>query len=152
MVSQGYLAKEQPLPEGVVRAAAVHERERERKAQRQRIVWAGMTPIERATFSVRMRRYSTPESRHLGALRRRASKVDAKGTFTAAEWRLLKARYQGRCAYCGTKPRVLTADHVVPLASGGRHAIDNIVPACMPCNTRKGVRPAPAYQPLLLLT
>ena len=149
MVNQGYLTEGQPLPESVLRAAAVHERERERKSQRQRIVWAGMTPTERAAFSARMRRYRTPESHHLGGLRRRARKVDAEGTFTAQEWRLLKARYRGRCAYCGKKPKVLTADHVVPLAGGGRHAIDNIVPACMPCNVRKGVRPAPAYQPLL---
>jgi 5-methylcytosine-specific restriction endonuclease McrA len=29
-------------------------------------------------------------------------------------------------------------DHVVPLARGGGHSIDNVVPACRPCNRSKG--------------
>ncbi len=150
MLRYGAEVIERALPESVVRATAAHERHRQRASQRQREAWAAKTPAERAAFAEYMRRrYQTPENRHLGDLRRRAAKAGAEGTFTLPEWRLLKARYQGRCAYCGSKPDVLTADHVVPLAHGGRHAIDNIVPACMSCNARKGVRPAPAYQPAL---
>ena len=99
-----------------------------------------------------MRRYRTPETLHASDLKRRARKAGAAGDFTAADWRLLQVQYRGRCAYCGSKPKLLTPDHIVALANGGRHAIDNIVPACISCNARKGVRPAPAYQPLLSLT
>lgn len=44
------------------------------------------------------------------------------------------------CQYCGSKlpPRDLTFDHVVPRASGGRTSWENIVAACVGCNSRKG--------------
>ena len=45
------------------------------------------------------------------------------------------------CAYCmkefgGYKDK--TADHVEPLYLGGKHSIDNIVIACLSCNSSKG--------------
>lgn len=44
------------------------------------------------------------------------------------------------CQYCMKKfnSSELTFDHVVPRAAGGKTSYDNIVAACMPCNTRKG--------------
>ncbi|MFG6080436.1 HNH endonuclease [Paracoccus litorisediminis] len=47
-----------------------------------------------------------------------------------------------RCQYCGTKhaPKDLTFDHVVPRAHGGRTNWENIVSACIHCNSRKGSR------------
>lgn len=69
---------------------------------------------------------------------------------TAAEWTSIKAAYGQRCAYCHTKPKRLTQDHVIPLAKGGHHTASNVVPACQPCNSRKGTREAPTYQPLLM--
>lgn len=44
------------------------------------------------------------------------------------------------CTYCGAglTSTQKTADHVVPLHSGGLHSIDNLVIACFDCNTRKG--------------
>jgi 5-methylcytosine-specific restriction endonuclease McrA len=69
---------------------------------------------------------------------------------TGAEWTAIKAAYGQRCAYCHTKPKRLTQDHVIPLAKGGNHTASNVVPACQPCNSRKGDRAAPVYQPLLM--
>ncbi len=45
-----------------------------------------------------------------------------------------------RCAYCGERfhPRDLTFDHVIPASKGGPTNFENIVSACVPCNTRKG--------------
>lgn len=40
----------------------------------------------------------------------------------------------------GYRVRAATVDHVVPLARGGTHDLDNLVLACMGCNCRKGVR------------
>jgi hypothetical protein len=44
-----------------------------------------------------------------------------------------------KCHYC--KQRFyfgeLTKDHVVPQAHGGRNIVENIVPCCPSCNTRK---------------
>ena len=62
------------------------------------------------------------------------------GRFTGRQWRRLCALYGDRCLACGRRePDVhLTADHVVPLALGGRHAIRNLQPLCWPCNQEKG--------------
>jgi 5-methylcytosine-specific restriction endonuclease McrA len=68
---------------------------------------------------------------------------------TAAQWTEIKAAYGQRCAYCRTKTD-LTMDHVTPLSKGGHHTASNIVPACQPCNSRKGDREAPTFQPLLM--
>jgi len=44
----------------------------------------------------------------------------------------------------------LTLDHVIPLKQHGPHDIENIVPACRSCNSRKGAKtPDQANMPLL---
>jgi 5-methylcytosine-specific restriction endonuclease McrA len=51
---------------------------------------------------------------------------------------LLK-RHNFLCFYCGAKlrPANRTLDHKLPLSRGGTNTIDNVVPACRPCNQRK---------------
>lgn len=46
------------------------------------------------------------------------------------------------CQYCGAKaPKaVLHADHIQPVAAGGRSRISNLVTACEACNLGKGDR------------
>jgi 5-methylcytosine-specific restriction endonuclease McrA len=45
------------------------------------------------------------------------------------------------CQYCGSGNRdLLTFDHVIPRARGGRTTWENIVAACSPCNLKKGGR------------
>lgn len=64
---------------------------------------------------------------------------EATGALTERDWARVVARSLGRCSYCGIKSK-LTMDHVVPLSRGGTHTIGNVVPACGPCNFRKGRR------------
>lgn len=47
-----------------------------------------------------------------------------------------------RCQYCGVRPSKdeLTIDHVVPRSRGGRSTWENVVVACVECNSRKGDR------------
>lgn len=47
-----------------------------------------------------------------------------------------------RCFYCERPFPIsqLTKDHVVPKSAGGSHEPRNQVPACQPCNQRKGSR------------
>lgn len=47
------------------------------------------------------------------------------------------------CQYCGATPSVhlLTLDHVVPRALGGRSTWENLVTSCRPCNGRKANKP-----------
>lgn len=62
------------------------------------------------------------------------------GTHTESDWLALKLRYRNRCAYCGRR-RSLTKDHIVPISTpGSSDAIENLRPACRPCNSRKSVR------------
>lgn len=58
------------------------------------------------------------------------------------------ARYGYRCHLCGelidpydtTSERRLSPDHVIPVAKGGAHSVDNIRPAHLDCNKRRGAR------------
>lgn len=47
-----------------------------------------------------------------------------------------------QCQYCGSQPgtRNLTYDHVVPKSRGGKTNWENIVTACLPCNSKKADR------------
>jgi len=49
-------------------------------------------------------------------------------------------RDQYTCQYCGRQTKELTLDHVMPRRRGGKHAWDNVVSACIPCNRHKGGR------------
>lgn len=71
------------------------------------------------------------------ANRRRARKISNGGTHTLEEWRDLLRRHNRRCAYCGAEGRPLTRDHIMPLVLGGSDSIENIAPACRPCNSEK---------------
>lgn len=48
----------------------------------------------------------------------------------------LKRKAKNKCFYCKKKCK-LTLDHIIPLARGGTHSIDNIVFACLSCNCSK---------------
>lgn len=41
------------------------------------------------------------------------------------------------CVYCGAMP-ALSTDHVVSFARGGSNSLENLAPACPPCNRKKG--------------
>lgn len=65
--------------------------------------------------------------------------------FTHEQWEAVVTLYGGRCAYCYRMDKPLTIDHVVPISQGGPHTAANIVPACLSCNSRKGVG-SPAFR------
>ena len=48
------------------------------------------------------------------------------------------ARDRFACAYCGSKARPITIDHVVPRSRGGKTDFDNCVACCRACNLKKG--------------
>lgn len=43
------------------------------------------------------------------------------------------------CTYCG-KAVATTSDHVVPYSKGGTTTVQNLEPACVPCNSSKGAK------------
>jgi hypothetical protein len=50
----------------------------------------------------------------------------------------IKSEFNQRCAYCGSKSKRLTLDHVLASSKGGINSWRNLVPACAKCNGSKG--------------
>ena len=42
------------------------------------------------------------------------------------------------CQYCGAKSVPMTIDHIIPRNKSGGDSWENLVAACVPCNTTKG--------------
>lgn len=83
----------------------------------------------------RYRKNNPDKKQHLEN-RRRASKFKNGGSHTL-EQRLEKFGSLGNvCFYC-KEPKPLTVDHNIPLSRGGTDNIDNILPACRSCNSKK---------------
>jgi 5-methylcytosine-specific restriction endonuclease McrA len=90
----------------------------------------------------------TPEGKEYMVRRnyqRRASilRTPSEQLLTPTEWREIKRQFHNACAYCGIPESVsvkLTRDHLIPVSKSGLHTRENIVPACQPCNARKGAK------------
>ena len=69
--------------------------------------------------------------------RRRKRRMDAvEHDLSAEQWQALQEAWGG-CAYCGAAGTPLQRDCVLALSRGGRYTLDNVVPACISCNTSK---------------
>ena len=89
---------------------------------------------------------------------RKARKLAATGTHTAADIRAQYKRQRGKC-FWGRKVNPecdvslengFHADHVVPLIKGGSNGMENLVLACPSCNLRKGTKHPMEWACLLL--
>lgn len=92
----------------------------------------------------RLWRLRNPDKTLAADHRRRARKTNAEGHFTRAQFDALCKQLGHRCFYCG-KEEKLTVDHIVPLARGGSNWIENVVPACGSCNSRKHTKTAEEF-------
>jgi 5-methylcytosine-specific restriction endonuclease McrA len=76
-------------------------------------------------------------SRKARAARKRKRRLErVEHDLSVEQWAALKEAWSG-CAYCGATGRPLQRDCVLAISRGGRYTLDNIVPACGPCNTSK---------------
>lgn len=110
--------------------------ERDMRNKRRRKLYA-KNPTNRKISNSKWKKQN-PEKVRIQVQRRRARIRNAKGEFTAEDWIDIKKNFDHKCAYCGMK-KSLTVDHVIPLSKGGRHDKDNIVPACINCNSSKHI-------------
>lgn len=72
--------------------------------------------------------------------KRRALKVTTQvAEISKEEYSALFVEYSQQCWICETilDSSAVVWDHVQPLARGGSHTVDNLRPACNPCNIRK---------------
>ncbi len=74
----------------------------------------------------------------------------AKGSHTLSEYREKVELYKGICVYC-KKAKANTKDHIIPLSKGGTNYIDNIVPACVSCNSSKRDKILMEWRPNLIV-
>lgn len=77
------------------------------------------------------------EARRRAIRNRRARLFGAHRDLTAEQWEHILIAYGYCCAYCGSADQP-SQEHMIPLSRGGAHSATNVVPACMPCNIRKG--------------
>lgn len=76
-----------------------------------------------------------------------------KSEAPVVDFAVIIALYLNPCAYCGcgfTTECPATEDHVIPIVHGGLHTPDNVVPACLGCNSKKhdgfiAYKPLPGY-------
>lgn len=68
---------------------------------------------------------------------RRKASIYTTGSVAPHEWEEILETFDHRCAYCLTKLGNPTMDHFRPLSRGGTHSPDNVVPACVTCNSTK---------------
>lgn len=66
---------------------------------------------------------------------------------TYREWIELCELWHWRCFYCKRELDELSAhrDHQIPLSRGGSDKIENIVPCCQSCNSKKGAKTAEEF-------
>jgi 5-methylcytosine-specific restriction endonuclease McrA len=127
-------------------------------------LWMAVVEIPRTQYSPRRRKTRSAHTRERAEelLRelhaeipprerqgRKANMETAKslGTHTDAEWFALLGAVDGRCHYCGERPRTFEVeqDHKTPVSRGGSDAIDNIAVSCRGCNEEKGRMTAEEY-------
>lgn len=78
--------------------------------------------------------------------KRKRNKRNPTGKIYFSEWMRVLKHHNFSCADCGRKNRkVLTIDHIIPLAVGGNNEYSNIQPLCVSCHEVKD-----GYKPTLL--
>jgi 5-methylcytosine-specific restriction endonuclease McrA len=127
------------------RDAALAQAKRYYEANREKIIarqtkWNEQNREKRNEGSSRWSKRH-PAARNAVTRNRYARLKQAEGSHTGAEIEALYARQKGRCAGCGISLRkAFHADHIHPIALGGRNDIQNIQLLCAPCNQTKGAK------------
>ncbi len=84
------------------------------------------------------KKWAVANKEHINFLtkRRQFRLKGARGNYTKEEVDNLFVKHEGRCYYCKVN-KATSIDHVIPISRGGSNYIHNLVPACIPCNSRK---------------
>lgn len=132
---------------------AVHQNNRRGNGK---IYSLGMTYIEYTRNHAKL----YPEIARTRNQRRIARMNKLENTLTANEWKNILRFFKYRCAYCHITEqqaikkygRSLAQEHITPVSKRGGYCVQNIVPVCTGCNSRKYTgSPLIPIQPLLLV-
>lgn len=94
--------------------------------------------------NVALYRQANPEKKKHLENKRRAKKFENGGSHTLDELIEKFEQLGNVCFYCG-KGGKLTIDHDIPLSRGGTDNIENILPACRSCNSKKNAKTAEEF-------
>ena len=78
--------------------------------------------------------------------RRRSNETNVDNSLTSTQWMSIQEAFEGKCCYCGKKTK-LTVEHFIPVSESGETNINNILPACLSCNSSKNNRDFFAWYP-----
>lgn len=88
----------------------------------------------------RNKRYRQTESGHNKIISssqcRRTLEKTMLRSFSVEDWKECLTHFGGTCAYCGSTGN-MTQDHFVPVLAMGEYTKNNIIPACLSCNSSK---------------
>lgn len=110
----------------------------EKRSAKRRAMALHKTPAVKAYMRAYVR--ANPEKFAEYHNRRRARKLAAGGTHTAADIKRLYELQRGKCAACRCDLKKYHVDHVIPLSGGGSNDRLNLQLLCQTCNQRKGAR------------
>lgn len=117
----------------------------------------------RESLAVQKKQYRKdhPEVYRRKNAKRRAIKANATvgDVLAIVAWeKIWRARKTVVCHWCKKRIKTTEAqvDHVVPLSTGGAHAVENMCVSCAPCNCSKQAKPPEVWnagltQPLLFI-
>lgn len=92
---------------------------------------------------------ANPENRQVRNHRRRMKiKNNGRCDLTAQEWQSRLQEFNFHCAYCHLPFDNLEIEHMIPIAKGGEHTLENVVPACRSCNANKHAKTLVEYAQL----
>lgn len=78
----------------------------------------------------------TQRAARIEGVKRRRARTKSFEAIKVNEWLDTLTLFDNKCAYCG-KDSELTQDHIIPVSKGGKHTVDNLIPACKGCNASK---------------
>lgn len=102
--------------------------------------WAENNRDKRAAQFLKWRLKNVDAMRHKNRMQRaqKRAAITPESVLVTKEWFLSLCSDLGqKCYYCYSGAAPLTEDHIIPLAQGGKHVRENIIPACKSCNSRK---------------
>lgn len=103
--------------------------------------WVAPHRLDRAAVNAKWRASYKAKAEYYRqkAREKRIRRFGADGSHTEEEWVDLVRYFGNSCVYCGAGGK-MTRDHVIPLSRKELNPTDyiqNILPACGPCNARK---------------
>jgi 5-methylcytosine-specific restriction endonuclease McrA len=100
--------------------------------------WYKENPEKMRSNSIKWQR-ENPDRVAQRSARRRARILNQLGNMPPDGYEIIYKLFGRACLKCQTTEN-MSMDHVIPLAIGGLHDINNLQPLCRPCNSSKGTK------------